>query len=65
MAFSTKKVKNFFKNAIGGRVAFNENFIWGRGYFKPPTPPPPIPLPLNSCMEPNILYLLDISISDP
>jgi len=27
-------------NNLGGRVAFNKNFIGGRGYFKPPTPLP-------------------------
>ncbi len=41
--------KNIFINAIlgGERVAFNKNFIPGRGYFKPPPPP----TPLDSCMD--------------
>jgi hypothetical protein len=42
----SSKMPFFSKNLLlkilgGGRVAFNENFIGVRGYFKPPTPHTP------------------------
>jgi hypothetical protein len=55
MAFFSKKSQKFLQKChffskilrskiLGrGRVAFKENFIGGRGYFKPPPPPSPLP----------------------
>jgi hypothetical protein len=57
--FLAKKVKNFFKKAIlgRGRVAFNKNFIGGRGYFKPH--PPPIPPTPKLMYGYNCLFVSD------